>query len=277
MIGVFDSGVGGLTVLKALMEELPDLQFLYFGDTARVPYGGCSPETIARYTRECSTFLQQRGIDLLVLACNTAVSALSLQELEQRLQIPVVGVIAPGAVMAASLSKNHRIGVIGTAATIQSGVYQRQLSALLPQAHISAVACPLLVPLVEELFWDHPATESIVREYLGPLQQQRLDTLLLGCTHYPFLAPLIENVMGPSVRLVDPAAACAKTVTSLLQKEFSLARKELPKESARCHYFVSDDPNKFQDLSRRLFGLHSSHVEKVELTFLSHYSALSPV
>lgn len=179
--------------------------------------------------------------------------------------------------MAASLSKNHRIGVIGTAATIQSGVYQRQLSALLPQAHISAVACPLLVPLVEELFWDHPATESIVREYLGPLQQQRLDTLLLGCTHYPFLAPLIENVMGPSVRLVDPAAACAKTVTSLLQKEFSLARKELPKESARCHYFVSDDPNKFQDLSRRLFGLHSSHVEKVELTFLSHYSALSPV
>lgn len=277
MIGVFDSGVGGLTVLKALMEELPLKRFLYFGDTARVPYGGRSPETIARYTRECALFLQQRGVDLLVLACNTAVSALSLKELEQALHIPVIGVVVPGAAMAASISQNGRIGVIGTAATIQSGIYQRHLLALLPHAHIASVACPLFVPLVEELFWNHPATESIVREYLAPLQEQNLDTLLLGCTHYPFLAPLIEREMGPSVRLVNPATACAQAVAASFT-DTPLTDLMLNGQAApcHCHYFVSDDPNKFQDLSRRLFGLHSADIEKVELTSLAHYNALTP-
>lgn len=282
MIGVFDSGIGGLTVLKALMDELPNQQFLYFGDTARVPYGGRSPETIARYTRECAFFLQQRGVDLLVLACNTAVSAISIKEFEQFLQLPVIGVVSPGAATAASLTQNGHIGVIGTTATIQSGIYQRELALLAPQASIYAIACPLFVPLVEELFWSHPATEWVIREYLAPLKENTLDILLLGCTHYPFLAPLIQKELGTNVRLVDPAFACAKTVASVLSRDSNLVKNSSSSSTnswaqKRCHYFVSDDPVKFRNLSDRLFGMQSPDIEKVDLTSLSHYNALSPV
>jgi glutamate racemase len=261
-IGIFDSGVGGLTVMQQIAQMLPQESMIYFGDTARVPYGGKSRETIIRYSIENTIFLMEKNIKMLVIACNTA-SAFALQKLRQIFHIPIIGVIEPGAETAVSVSRTGRIAVLGTKGTIQSGAYQTEIQRLLPTATIIPIACPLLVPLVEERWLDHPATRLIIQEYIGSLHNQEIDTLLLGCTHYPFLKTLIQEEVGPRVTLVDSASTCAQKVASILKEQ------KLNAQGPGMHrYFVSDDPDKFKELGEKLFGTSLSHVEAVShLTF----------
>lgn len=257
-IGIFDSGVGGLTIMRQLMQKLPHESLVYLGDTARIPYGNKSAETIVRYSIENTFFLMEKNIKLLVVACNTA-SAFAIPKLRQIFNIPVVGVIEPGAEKAIQSTRNQRIAIIGTHGTIQSKAYQQEIKRLLPQAEVIAHACPLFVPLVEEKFMHHPAAELIVREYLMPLKSQQVDTLLLGCTHYPFLETLIQQEMGSGVSLIDPATTCAEKVATLLQQ---LGLTNPSTNSPDYRYYVSDDPHKFQELSEKLFG-YSVHPEKM--------------
>lgn len=255
-IGVFDSGVGGLTVMKELIKALPHEHLVYFGDTARVPYGEKSPDTILRFSIENSIFLMEQNIKLLVIACNTA-CAQAYDKLQQLLNIPVVGVIEPGAKKATQVTRRERIAVLGTKSTIQSGAYQRAIKRHLPDASITAVACPLFVPLVEEHFLSHDATRLIVKEYLAPLKVQQVDTVLLGCTHYPLLRPLIQEELGPDVQVVDSGTTCADQVSSLLLHN----QLQSPHaQSGTQRYFVSDDPDKFRLLGSR-FGMALDKVE----------------
>lgn len=241
-IGVFDSGFGGLTVMRALKKVLPQENICYFGDTARLPYGNKSPETILRYTQESSAFLIDQGIKLLVIACNSACTA-ALSTLETTIQIPLFGVIAPGVEEAIRSTSNGRIAILGTRATISSNTYQEAIQNRLPNAEIFALSCPLFVPLVEEGYIEHALTEMTIREYLRPLQQKEIDTLLLACTHYPLLQPLIQKELGASVKVVDPAQSCAEQVrTFLLQNNLANPQKEAP----HYQFYVSDDPEKFR-------------------------------
>src|SRR6058998_1896375 len=203
-LGVFDSGIGGLTVARAVFERLPRESVIYFGDTARVPYGPKSPDTVRRYSGEILAYLLQRGVKAVVVACNTS-TAHALGFLQERSSVPVVGVIEPGARAAVAATKTGTIGVIGTAGTIASGAYERAIKALRPDARVYSQPCPLFVPLVEEGWFEHPAAELIARDYLAPLQRAKVDVLVLGCTHYPLLKPLLARVMagGPDVKLVD--------------------------------------------------------------------------
>lgn len=256
-IGVFDSGVGGLTVMQQLIHMLPNERLIYFGDTARVPYGNKSRKTIIRYSIENTICLLEKNIKLLVVACNTA-SALALPKLRQLFQLPIVGVIEAGAEKAVAVTRNQRIAVLGTKGTILSGAYQAAIRKLAPQAFILPIACPLFVPLVEEQWLQHPATRLIVQEYLAPLLLQEIDTVLLGCTHYPLLTPLIQQTVGENVVLVDSASTCALQVAQLLKQGQILA----PILQGRHQYYVSDDPEKFRSLAERLFN-HS--LETVEM------------
>jgi glutamate racemase len=213
-IGIFDSGVGGLTVLAALRRTLPNERFVYLGDTARLPYGTKSAETVIRYALRAANFLVAEGIKLLVVACNTA-SAAALPALEEALDLPILGVVAPG-VRAALASTRGRIGVIGTESTIASEAYPRAVHAVRPQAQVTARACPLFVPLAEEGWFDHPVTQAVAREYLEPFAGGRVDTLILGCTHYPLLKRAIADAVGEGVVLVDSAEAVAAEVRGML-------------------------------------------------------------
>lgn len=255
-IGLFDSGVGGLTVMQELMRVLPHERLIYFGDTARVPYGNKSPETVVRYSIENTICLLERNIKLLVVACNTA-SAHALAKLRQLFNIPIIGVIEPGAEKAVAVSHNQRIAVLGTKGTIQSGAYQEAILKRAPHAVIFPIACPLFVPLVEEQWLHHPASTLIVREYLQPLRDQQIDTLLLGCTHYPLLKTLIQQEMGDRVTLVDSASTCVEQVAQLLQQSQALANTF----QGKPHYYTSDDPDKFRLLGERLFGHQLDKVE----------------
>lgn len=216
-IGVFDSGVGGLTVLAELMALLPQESFVYLGDTARLPYGTKSPATVARYALSASRFLLERGIKLLVVACNTA-SAAALPALRAALPLPVVGVVEPAAREAAQRAR-HRVGILGTESTVASGAYQQALAALRPQLSVHAVACPLFVPLAEEGWFDHPVSRQVAEIYLQPLREAGVDTVVLGCTHYPLLARPIAGALGPEVQLVDCGRAVAQEVAALLLRE----------------------------------------------------------
>jgi glutamate racemase len=219
-IGVFDSGIGGLTVLKALVELMPNEDFIYLGDTARLPYGTKSPEVIVRYSRENTEFLLAKGIKMLVVACNTS-SAVALEAIARQTTVPVEGVIEPGARAAAKASRSGKIGVIGTEATIASGAYTATIRRLRPRAEIYTRACPLLVPLVEEGYLDNEIARQIVAHYLGSLKASGIDTLLLGCTHYPLLRELIREVLGPAVRIVrgpSKTAALARPREKTSQK-----------------------------------------------------------
>jgi glutamate racemase len=255
-IGIFDSGVGGLTVMKELMRTLPNERFIYFGDTARVPYGNKSPQTIIRYSIESTICLLDKNIKFLVVACNT-ISAFALIKLSHLFNIPILGVIEPGAEKAIAVSQNQRIAVLGTKGTIQSGAYQTALQKLAPKASILSIACPLFVPLVEEQWLDHPATHLIVREYLKPLKDQNIDTLLLGCTHYPLLQEIIQQEMGPNVTLVDSASTCAEKVLGLLKAHQLNAYSR----QGENEFYSSDDPEKFRTLGEKLFGNPLSSVE----------------
>ncbi len=267
-IGVFDSGLGGLTVLRALRKRLPNESLIYVGDTARVPYGPKSPDTVRRYAQEIAQWLVAEGVKAIVVACNTA-TAHALDHLRARLYIPVIGVIEPGA--RAAVDANRRrpnrgpIGVIGTAGTIASGAYERAISGLDALAVVRVAACPLLVPLVEEGWVDHDATRLIVRDYLSPLRADGISTLVLGCTHYPLLAPALAHELGPAVDLIDSADETARETGLLLARAQVLRGPHTVPVSGSVRFVASDDPVRFLALGRRFFGDEMSHVE--QLTF----------
>src|SRR6266705_6731725 len=217
-IGVFDSGIGGLTVVKALHDLLPDENIFYLGDTARVPYGGKSASTVERYSLEIADMLIEENAKIVVVACNTA-SSVALPKLEKHLSVAVTGVIRPGARAAVAATRNDHVGVIGTRATIKSGAYERELRALNPGIRISVRACPLLVPLIEEAWLDDELTDRVIARYLEPLVIEGIDTLVLGCTHYPLLVDPIARFLARKVELVDSARNCAKAVEQLLDQQ----------------------------------------------------------
>jgi glutamate racemase len=266
-IGVFDSGFGGLTVLRALLPLLPQAEFLYLGDTARLPYGSKSRATIVRYALSSTRFLLDQGADSLVIACNTA-SALALKEIHESTTVPVLGVIETGANEARSQSKTRDILVIGTDATISSHAYagacrERGLRAL-------EKACPLLVPLVEEGWVDHPVTAEVVRIYLTELLQQAQesdldpDTLVLGCTHYPLLRPMMEAALSPAIRVIDSAQATASQAAQQLAGH-RVTSGYAPSQSGRCRFFATDSVAKFRNLGARFLGSPIHEVELVDL------------
>jgi glutamate racemase len=217
-IGLFDSGLGGLTVFRALQDLLPEESLYYLGDTARVPYGTKSGETVLRYSRENAAFLRGEGIKALVVACNTS-SAYALHTLQDECAFPVVGVILPGVDAALTASTSKRIGVIATAATAMSQAYEQGLRACHPDCHVVTQACPLLVPLVEEGWMGHAVTREVLAHYLAPLQTEEVDTLILGCTHYPLVAEVIQDLMGPDVALIDSGRAAAHEMAQRLRRE----------------------------------------------------------
>jgi len=217
-IGVFDSGVGGLTVVKELMEQLPNERIIYYGDTARVPYGNKSRETVIRYSREITDFLVGQNVKAIVVACNTA-SALALDELNKNADVPIIGVVKPGARAAADVSKKGKIGVIATRATVNSGIYEAYLKGKKPDIEVFAKACPLFVPLVEEGLTDNPITDSIIHMYLDELLEKGIDSLVLGCTHYPLLKDSIARAVGENVTLVNPAYETARSFKALLEEK----------------------------------------------------------
>jgi glutamate racemase len=252
-IGVFDSGIGGLTVLHKIIELLPRENTVYLGDTARAPYGTKSVETVLRYSFENGEFLVEKDVKLLVVACNTS-TAIALPDLRERLAIPVIGVIEPGVRRAVKSTKNKKVGVIGTDATIQSGAYTRALKAADSAIEVYSRACPLFVPLVEEGWTENAVVELTVKNYLGSLKQSGIDTLILGCTHYPLLKRAIRGFLGKRTRLVDSAEEIALEVAGMLERQ-SLARKQ----GKGAHgFFVTDAPERFIKVGRRFLG------EKVE-------------
>ncbi|MBN1435392.1 glutamate racemase [Candidatus Fermentibacterales bacterium] len=251
-IGIFDSGVGGLTVVRAVMDRLPRESVIYFGDTARVPYGSKSPETVIRFARESAAFLAGKGIKLLVVACNTA-SAVSIPALRQEFDLPIVGVIEPGALFASRATGSGRVGVIGTIGTISSGAYQNALRECNSSIRVIAQPCPLLVPLVEEGWLDHEITRLVVEEYTRPLVAEGIDTLVLGCTHYPLLKPVLSRVLGDGVRLVDSAEATAEVIGDTLRSRGLLRGSEETERPDR-KFYVSDIPLKFQEIAQRFLG-----------------------
>jgi len=263
-IGMFDSGLGGLTVMRQLLKVLPQEQFIYYGDTARLPYGEKSRETIIRYSLENADFLLTQQIKLLVVACSTA-SSFALEQLQQHLDIPVIGMIEPGADIALRSTKTGRIAILGTKGTIRSDAYKNAILARNPEAMVTSLACPLFAPLVEEHFLDHPATSLIIQEYLKPLKGQRIDTILLGCTHYPLLKDLICAEMGDDVMVIDPAMSCAEKVSSTLNQNSLHKPEEQVIGTTEHRFFVSDDPEKFQMLGEIFLGRRINYVESRNL------------
>lgn len=255
-IGLFDSGVGGLTVLKELIASMPHESYVYFGDTARFPYGGKSQDTIIRYSIENSTFLLDQGVELIAVACHTATS-LALKTLQDTFKIPVLGVIEPAVEKMIATTQNKRLGVIGTRATIASGMYQKELLKQLPDAIITACACPLFVSLIEEQITSPEILRLVIKETLAPLKDKNIDTLLLGCTHYPLLADFIQQEMGPNVQLVNPA----KTFTEKL-KSFKLQQSS----KSDSQFFVSDDPERFRAIGEAFLGIPMSSVQRVSFS-----------
>jgi glutamate racemase len=259
-IGVFDSGVGGLTVLRALIARLPGEHTIYLGDTARVPYGTRSKEVVTRYALLCARHLAAQGIKMLVVACNT-VSADSLPTLAEALPIPVVGVIEPGARVAAAKTRGGTIAVLGTPGTVASGAYQSALQRLAPLSHVVARACPMFVPLAEEGWTEGEVPRLVAERYLGDLRRSGVDTVLLGCTHYPLLASVIAEVMGPGPALVDSAHATAEAVAHVLH-----ARGLLRSATSASHRTLCTDlPDRFHRMAERFLGRPVVSVEAIDL------------
>jgi glutamate racemase len=258
---VFDSGIGGLTVTRALMERLPFEDIVYFGDTARVPYGVKSIATIEQFTQQIVDFLLAQEVKLLVIACNT-ISAVAANKLRSRLALPVLDVIGAGAANAVTTTRNGAIGVIATPTTVNSNAYARGVHALRADARVYSQACPLLVPLVEEGWLDHPVTRMTAQEYLKPVLAEGIDTLILGCTHYPLLKPLIADEIGSAVKLVDSAISVAEEVAAKLS-ELDLATPSRGEPDYR--YYVTDIPLRFQTTGERFLGRSLRHLEMVQL------------
>jgi glutamate racemase len=264
-IGVFDSGFGGLTVLKELVALIPDADYLYFGDTARLPYGSKSVETVARYAVEAARYLEQQGAGLLVIACNTA-TALALDKIVAAATVPVVGVVGPGSERAAAASQNRRVVVIGTEATVSSHAYLKALAAR--EVQVREKACPLLVPLVEEGWIEHPVTEQIARIYLDEAFDdgfQSADVLVLGCTHYPLIKPVLRRVAPPHVTIVDSAESTAQAVSDLLKRTPRISSEKEQRQVPRLKFFVTDSVEKFRRLGARFLGHAIDNVWHVDL------------
>jgi glutamate racemase len=259
-IGVFDSGIGGLTVVKAMRKLLPNESIFYLGDTARVPYGGKSPATVERYSREMIEMLVAEDVKAIVIACNSA-SAVALPKIEGDFRVPIVGVIKPGAQAAVAATRNRHIGVIGTRATIKSGAYERAIHALDPKIDIAARPCPLLVPLIEEGWLKDEVTDRVIARYLEPLVRQGIDTLVLGCTHYPLLADAISGFLQSKVTLVDSAKNCAKAVAELLDRE-SISG---PKGNGALDVALTDAPEGFLNVARQALQLDIGEVQLREV------------
>ncbi|MDP2941457.1 MAG: glutamate racemase [Candidatus Omnitrophota bacterium] len=256
-IGVFDSGVGGLTVARELIRQLPQEDIIYFGDTARVPYGIKSRETIIRFSIENILFLLKQDVKLICVACNT-VSSCALPVIKSHFRVPIVGVITPGVREAAYATRNKRVGVIGTKGTIKSRSYESQIRQLDPEIKVTAVACPLFVPFVEEGWLSGGAVLEVARKYLKPLKGAGVDTVILGCTHYPLLKNVIQKVLGPDVRLIDSAKQVAIEVKKILAQE-DLLRKG---RKGRHKFYVSDNPEWFSGLAERFLGRPAKDVKK---------------
>jgi glutamate racemase len=261
-IGVFDSGLGGLTAVRELFRVLPGERVVYFGDTARVPYGSKSRETVTRFSLEIARFLMRQDIKCLLVACNTS-SSYALDTLKRQFDIPVVGVIDPAAGVAVTARRHGapagseatpaRIGVIGTQATIGSGAYAQALTRLAPGTHVASRACPLFVPLIEEGWLGHPVLRRVAEEYLGGMRDERLDGLILGCTHYPLIAPLLQDLVGPEVRLVDSGAEAALATAGLLRRRGLLAAADAGREPEH-RFYLSDQRLDFERVARAFLG-----------------------
>ena len=258
-IGVFDSGIGGLTVVKALVEDLPSESIVYFGDTARVPYGTKSKSTIVKFSLENVEFLLQFGVKCIVIACNTS-SSWAMPTLRKYFKVPIVGVIRPGALGAVRQTRNKRIGVIGTTATIRSGAYEAAIKRIDPMVKVFSQSCPLFVPLVEEGWLKGSVCRQVAERYLEPLKRQRIDTLILGCTHYPLLAPTIRKVLGPKVVLVDSAKQTVIEVRGVLMGNDALSNGGV---KPRYRFFVTDEPQQFDRIGHRFLGRVIGSVERV--------------
>lgn len=263
---MFDSGIGGLTVVRQLRRVMPHEDFLYLGDTARVPYGTKSPDTVIRFACEDAQFLYQQRVKAIVVACNTA-SAWAIPTLERNFDVPIFGVTLPGARAALEKTRNGRIGIIATTSTIRSQAYVKAILARDDSVTVVARSCPLLVPLVEEGWVRHKVTRTVLREYLQPLKKHRIDTLVLGCTHYPLLKPLLGEVAGKGVRLVDSAEACADSVLERLKVLKLLASQR--KRPGKFHPFVTDEVERFNELSERFLGVMAGRAELVSLPTLA--------
>lgn len=251
-IGVFDSGVGGLTVARELLRQLPGEKLIYLGDTARTPYGNKSPQTLIRFALETGTFLARKGVKMLVVACNSS-SAYSLDALREHLSVPVVGVIEAGARAAVAGRRGRPIGVIGTRATVRSGAYTRAIHALDPTAKVAACACPLFVPLVEEGWTGDDLAVQVARKYLAPLKRAKVESVVLGCTHYPLLKPVLARVLGRDIALVDSAKEVAREVKTLLKASgLASSLRHVAFEDHR--FYVTDPPEQFADQTRRFLG-----------------------
>jgi glutamate racemase len=260
-IGIFDSGIGGLTVARAVFEQLPSESTVYFGDTARVPYGPKSPETVRRYSLEILHWLLAQRVKAVVIACNTS-TAHALESLQAESPVPVIGVIEPGARAAALHADGRPIGVIGTAGTIASNAYAKAIHRIRGDARVEQKACPLFVPLVEEGWFDHRAAALVAEEYLAPLTAAGVGSLVLGCTHYPLLRPLLQRVMGPGVRLIDSGEETARVVASVLRER----GLEAPAGGTGAHRFaVSDDEARFRQVGQRFIGERLGRAEVVPL------------
>ena len=266
-IGVFDSGVGGLTVVREIMRQIPNEKIIYFGDTARVPYGSKSKETVTRYSRQIIRFLESQEVKAIVIACNTA-SAYALPELEKEVGIPIIGVVKPGAKVASETTKNGKIGVIATEGTISSGIYSAYIKEIKKDAKVIGKACPLFVPLVEEGLWEDPVTDEIAIRYLTEFTQQDkdIDTLILGCTHYPLIRSTLGRIAGENVTLVNPAYETARELKELLAEKDLLNDKELGLGDNRYQFYVSDKADKFQNFANSIikYGILSAKVVNIE-------------
>jgi glutamate racemase len=260
-IGVFDSGVGGLTVAREIIRQLPGESIVYFGDTARVPYGIKSAQTVIRFSIENILFLLKQDVKLICVACNTA-SSLALPAIKNNFRVPIIGVITPGAREAVYASQNKRIGVIGTKGTIKSRTYETEIKQLDPKVKVTAVACPLFVPFVEEGWLGGEVVLSVARKYLKPLRQAKVDTVILGCTHYPLLRPVIQEVLGKQVVLIDSAKQVAFEIKKILASEDLLNRNKAG--TGKHKFYVSDNPEWFSSLAQRFMGRKLMNVRKVD-------------
>lgn len=264
-IGVFDSGVGGLTVFKEIMNQLPNEKIVYFGDTARVPYGSKSKETVLRFSRQIVRFLKTQEVKAIVIACNTA-SAYALSDIEKELDIPIIGVIHPGARVAARATRNGKIGVIATEGTINSHIYSDYIKQMNLHTSVIGKACPLFVPLAEEGLLEDPVTDEIARRYLAELIDIGIDTLILGCTHYPLIRHTIGKIMGPDVTLVNPAYETARELKELLEKKGLLNGEMHKLGEEQYRFFVSDGAEKFKKFANSIikYGILSAKTISIE-------------
>lgn len=250
-IGVFDSGVGGLTVAREIIRQIPNERIVYFGDTARVPYGSKSKDTITRFSRQIIRFLQTEGVKAIVIACNTA-SAFAIDTVSKEFDMPIVGVVKPGARVAAAATRNKRIGIIGTEGTINSGIYTQFIARLCPDVKVIGKACPLFVPLVEEGMVDDVITRQVIERYLASFKEEDIDTLILGCTHYPLLRAGIGAYMGEKVHLVNPAYETALELKRVLDRENLANKKDKDSPSEMYRFYVSDAADKFKRLANSI-------------------------